>query len=257
MLIKGKTIKGYKLNAIDGEIGSVKEFYFDDKFWTIRYLVVKTGGWLSERDVLISPYFIQSIDTDSGLVNVDLTKQKIQDSPSIDEDKPVSRQFEESYITYYGTPIYWGGTHMWGNYPFLIRDQERWLSDSRQSDQHWDPNLRSSNEVVGYNFQATDGEIGHVKDFIINDETWTIRYLILDTKNFLPGKKVLISTEWIDKISWEDSKVYVDLSRETIKNVPEFDEDEVLSREYENRLYQHYNREGYWTRQSVMGEYSH
>lgn len=256
MLVKAKTIKGYKLNGIDGEIGSVAEFFFDERFFTVRYLVVNTGNWLTSRQVLISPYFIKSVDYDSELVNVDLTKQQIADSPSTDTEKPISRQYEETFNSYYGTPIYWGGTNIWGPYPYLERDRKKWDTVSESNDM-WESNLRSTNDVTGHDFQATDGEIGHVDDFIINDDSWTIRYLVLDTKKWLPGKKVLISTQWIDRISWDEAKVYVNLSRETIKHVPEYDEDIVLTREYETMLHQHYNRQGYWTNEPVSREYSH
>jgi hypothetical protein len=258
MLIKAKSLKGYKLSGIDGDIGSVKEFFFDDKFWTIRYLVANTGNWLTGKEVLISPYFIQSVDYDREFVNVDLTKQQIKDSPPIENDAPISRQYEESYIQYYGTPTYWLGTGTWGMYPTLMRDHNQWeLSRNENVEHSWNANLRSTKDVSGHNFQATDGEIGHVDDFVINDDTWTIRYLVLDTKNWLPGKKILISTEWIECISWDDSKVFLNLSRETIKHVPEYDEDAVISRDYEVKLHQHYNREGYWFNEPVTSGYTH
>lgn len=245
MLIKSKSLKGYRINAIDADIGSVKEFFFDDRFWTVRYLVVETGNWFNSKQVLISPYFIQSVDYDSELVNVNLTKQQVADSPPYDSDRPVSKQYEEKYTIYYGTPYYWGSTNMWGAYPYIMRDREMWNRDV-DLENSWNPNLRSSKEVINYDFQATDGVIGHVDDFIINDDTWTIRYFVLDTKNWLPGRKVLISSQWIDRISWEDSKVFVDLSRETISHVPEYDEDEVLTREHEITLHKYFNKQGYW-----------
>lgn len=253
MLIKSKSLKGFNLNALDGEIGSVKEFFFDDKFWTVRYLVVDTGNWFNSNKVLISPYLIGSVDYESELINVNLTKQQVADSPAYDSEKPVSAEYEDLYSRYYGTPLYWGGTMMWGAYSYLDRDRDNWKQHV-DTENSWTPNLRSSKEVIGYNIQATDGEIGHVEDFIINDDTWTMRYFIIDTKNWLPGKNVLIATQWIERISWSESKVHVDLSRETIKHVPEYDEDEVLSRDYENTLHRHYNREGYWV---GSREYSH
>lgn len=256
MLIKAKTLKGYKLNGIDGEIGSVKEFFFDDKFWTVRYLVANTGNWLTNRQVLISPYFIQSVDTEAELVNISLYKQQIFDSPQWESDKPVSRQYEESYASFYGTPNYWGGTMMWGTYDVLLRDPKKWKVNEGEKTS-WDPNLRSTKDVEGHNFQALDGEIGHVDDFIINEDSWTIRYFVLETNSWFSGRKTLISTQWIDRISWEDKKVYINLSRETINHVPEYDEDKVLTREYENQIYNHYNREGYWHQEPNVSAYSH
>lgn len=115
-----------------------------------------------------------------------------------------------------------------------------------QGEKAWDPHLRSFHEVTGYDIQATDGEIGHVEDFIIDNETWAIRYLIVDTQNFWPGKKVLISPRWIERVSWKESKVFINLSRETIEHSPEYTEQSLITREYETGLHQHYNRKGYW-----------
>lgn len=255
MLTDAKTILKYKLNGLDEEVGGIKEFFFDDKFWTVRYLVANTGSWLNKRQVLISPYFLGNVDHNLEFINVNLRKEEIENSPSIDTDRPVSRQFEETYYSYYGAPVYWGGPDAWGPAPALIRDREQWKNiSSRESS--WDPNLRSSKDVTGHNIQASDGEIGHVDNFIIDDDSWTIRYFVIDTKNFLPGKKVLISPEWIDMISWEDSKVFIDLTRDAIKNAPEYDSDEGVTREYESRLYDHYRRQGYWAEEPVTTGYS-
>jgi uncharacterized protein YrrD len=256
MLVKTKELKGYNLNAIDGEIGSVKEFYFDDRFWTIRYLVANTGTWLTGRQVVISPYFMHSVNYESKLINIDLSKQQMEDSPSLDLDKGMSRQYEEDYNTHYGSPTYYGGPNMWGASSNIIHDRNQWKTDIRKEGA-WESNLRSSKDVSGHNIQATDGEIGHVDDFIFDDDSWAIRYLILDTKNWLPGKKVLVAPQWIDRISWDDSKVFVNLSRETIKQAPGYDEDLVISRDYETHLHEHYNRQGYWLNDPVLREYSH
>lgn len=256
MLIKVKTLKGYKLNGIDGEIGSVDEIFFDDKYWTVRYLVVDAGSWFTNRRVLISPYFIQSINTEAELVKVNLTKQQIYDSPEWESDKPVSRQYEESYTSYYGTPNYWGGTMMWGTYDVLVRDSEKWNVNDSEKDS-WDPNLRSTKDVSGHDFEAIDGEIGHVDDFIVDDDSWTIRYFVLETNSWFSSRKTLISTQWIDRISWDEEKVYINTSREIINHVPEYDEDMVLTREYETQLHTYYNREGYWYKDQNASTYSH
>ncbi|HLN54504.1 MAG TPA: PRC-barrel domain-containing protein [Bacteroidales bacterium] len=255
MLSSAKEIRKFELNGLDEEVGGIKEFYFDDKFWTIRYLVASTGSWLNKRQVLISPYFIGNIDHELEFINVNLTKKEIEGSPSIDTDKPVSRQFEESYYSYYGAPVYWGGPSVWGPVPSIVHDRNMWR-DIKPRENTWDPNLRSSKDVTGHTIQAKDDKIGHVDDFIIDEESWTIRYLVIDTKDWLPGKKVLISPEWIDRISWNDSKVFVNLTTDSIKNAPEFDEDEVVSREYESRLYNHYKRQGYWLGEPVTSEFS-
>jgi len=245
MLNKATTLKGYKLDSLDGEFGEVKEFYFDDQHWTIRYLVANTGSWLTGRQVLISPYALVAAIKAEEHIAVNLTKKQIEDSPSLNSDKPVSRQFEESYYGYYGWPMYWNGPYMWGGSSTIARNQETWKG-LNQGGKAWNPHLRSTDSVQGHNIQALDGEIGHVEDFIIDDETWAIRYLIVGTRNWWPGKKVLISPHWIERVSWSESKVFVNLSREAIKQSPEYTKESLLTRDYETGLHRHYQREGYW-----------
>ncbi|MBN2536019.1 MAG: PRC-barrel domain-containing protein [Spirochaetales bacterium] len=234
------------MNGIDGEIGKVKEFYFDDQHWAIRYLVADTGNWLMDNKVLISPYALVSVSKKEEYITIDLTKKQIEESPSLKSDKPVSRQFEEFYYGYYGYPMYWSGPYMWGNYPFIVRDHEEWNKSIRDEKASWDPYLRSTHDVTSHHIQATDGQIGHVEDFVIDDETWAIRYLIIDTQNWLPGKKVLLSPKWIESVSWDEAKVFVNIPRKTVKQSPEYTEESLLTREYEAGLHEHYNRQGYW-----------
>jgi hypothetical protein len=245
MLNKAKTLKGYKLDSLDGDIGSVKDFYFDDRYWTIRYLVADTGNWLTGRQVLISPYALGAMDNGAQSISIDLTKKQIENSPSLDSDKPVSRQFEDEYYGYYGWPMYWGGLYSWGASPLIVRDREAWRGCTH-GERTWNPNLRDTHAVTGYHIQAADGEIGHVGDFVIDDETWAIRYLIIDTQNWWPGKEVLVSPHWIERISWGESKVFVNLSRDTIKQAPEYTEESLRNRYYEEALHRHYHRQGYW-----------
>jgi len=245
MLIKAKALKGYTLKSIDGEIGSAKEFLFDDRFWAIRYFVANSEGWLSGKKVLISPYSLKGVNDFQEEVSVQLTRKQIQESPSIDTDEPVARQFESSYNSYYGYPDYWAGPYMWGGYSCLSRDRTRWGTTASETN-GWDPHLRGTHEVTGYHILALDGEIGHVDDFIIDDETWAIRYLVVATKNWWPGKKILISPKWIENVSWEEREVAVGLSCETIKAAPEYSDESPLTRDYETGLYGHYNRAGYW-----------
>jgi len=244
MLYKAKTLKGYHLHSLDGDIGKIEEFYFDDQHWTIRYLITDTGNWLTGRQVLISPYALGTVNKEEHYISVNLTKEQIENSPSLNQDEPVSRQFEESYYKHFGWPVYWGGVYNWGTYPYIVLDPKKW--DSTFKHKKWDHNLRSTHDVSGHNIQAIDGEIGHVDDFIIDDKTWAIHYLVVDTQNWRPGKKVLISPLWIDRISFNESKVFVDLLRETIMQSPVYTDDSLLIREYEIVLHQHYNRQGYW-----------
>lgn len=263
MLHDLKKLENYKISATDGEIGKVNDFYFDDDKWTVRYLVVEAGTWLSSRKVLISPISIQEPDLIARTLAVSITMAQVQSSPDIDTDKPVSRQFEEQYLGYYGYPAYWDGGGMWGEglYPYAMapgyagygadkqereRELQTHLANERERHRNDDPHLRSCNEVVGYHIHATDGEIGHVAGFVLDDQTWAIRYLIIDTSNWWLGHKVLVAPHWITEVRWSDRTVEVDLSRELLKNAPVYDANAELTRDQELSLYRHYGRRGYW-----------
>jgi len=249
MLRRVKDLRGFAIRATDSEMGQVEQFYFDDETWAIRYLVTNTGGWLVGRQVLISPIAVTETDWEGKQLEVALTKQQVENSPDIDAHKPVSRQREAEYHSYYEYPYYWGGPLLWGP-----ADRSRDVVRSRAGKPlraamaaDGDSHLRSTNEVTGYHIEATDGEIGHVEDFIVEDETWAIRYMLVDTRNWWPGKKVLVSPQWIKRVSWTDSKVYIDLSQEAVRNSPEYDESALVSRQYESSLYDHYGRPRYWS----------
>jgi hypothetical protein len=255
MLNTSKSVQGFTLSARDGDIGSIEEFYFDDRFWTIRYLVAGTGGWLPGRQALLSPYALGAVNKDLRRIVVDLTKKQIESSPSLETDKPVSRQFEANYYDYYGWPMYWNGPFAWGSFPSLTVDRSNW-KELPATGGSWDPHLRSTREVRGYGLHAADGDIGHVDDFIFDDETWTIRYLVVATHDWWPGKKVLISPKWIERVSWEQSKVYVDLPRVLVKKAPEYDGQSTLDRAYESDLHEHYRKQGYWLEESPAHAHS-
>jgi len=249
MLRSVNDLKGLGLRAIDGEIGSVDQFYFDDETWTIRYLEVNAGNWLVGRRVLISPVSLGRVDWSAGQLEVTLTRKQVEDSPNIDTHKPVSRQHEAEFLGYYGYPFYWGGAHLWGPALYPADLSERTTAAEvplKAKEESIDRHLRSTNEVSGYHIQAVDGEIGHVEDFLVDEETWSIRYMVVDTRNWWPGKKVLVSPQWIESISWEESKVHVDLSRETIKDGPEYDQSTPVTRQYESQLFDNHGRGGYW-----------
>jgi uncharacterized protein YrrD len=258
MLNSVNRLHGTALHATDGEIGKVRQAFFDDEKWTIRYLVVDTGGWLSDRKVLISPYAIQHPVLPGQQIDVRLSRQQVQDSPDIDTHKPVSRQHERQHLGYYAYPDYWSGMDLWavGGFPLLPPPEPVPLAAEREltaREAQWeavspeDSHLRSSAEVNGYDIQATDGSIGHVADFIFDAESWAVRYLLVDTRNWWPGgKKVLIATHWIDSIDWPAKNVTVSLTREQVKASPEYDEQAVVDRDYEKRLHDAYGRTGYW-----------
>lgn len=251
MLTHASHLKNFAIRAADGELGTVAEFYFDDESWGIRYLVVDTGGWLGGRRVLISPVSVIRTDWQARQLDVSLTKEQVENSPDINTHEPVSRQHEAAFLGYYGYGDYWGGPYMWGPafYPGNLAIPTETTAQNtvdRIRMAAANSHLRSCDAITGYSIDATDGEIGHLNGFVMDDETWAIRYIEVATRNWWPGKKVLVSPAWIEKVSWEHSNVYVALSREAIQNGPAYDESLPITREYENRLYFHYGRPPYW-----------
>ncbi len=251
MFTNTKNLKGLIVRATDGELGTVDQLYFDDETWAIRYLTIETGTWLDGRPVLISPHSVRSVDWQSKRIDVSLSMKQVQNSPVIDTHRPVSRQHEAEYLGYYGYPNYWGGPNTWGQdiYPEGMAnstsDSPKLIAERIQRETA-DSHLRSSQSVTGYGIEAVDGEIGHVDQFIIEERAWAIRYIEVATQNWWPGKKVLMSPAWVERVSWSDQKVYVALTRDVIQNCPEYVDTMKITREYENRLYFHYGKPPYW-----------
>jgi len=253
MLMNSRHLHGLMVEALDGaELGTVDQFYFDDENWAVRYFTVETGGWLGGRRVLISPYSVIHTDWQARRLDLGLTREQIESSPDIDTHQPVSRQHEAEYLGYYGYPRYWGGPYLWGpafypaaNPDALATAHAEAIAD-RAPSESIDSRLRSAEVVRGYAIDTPDGEIGHLDGYILDDETWAIRYIEVATRNWWPGKKVLVSPAWIERVSWAESRVYVGLSRDAIRNGPEYTESVPISREYENQLYFHYGLPPYW-----------
>ena len=274
MLREVKELRGAVLRAQDGEIGSVDDILFDDDQWTARYLVVNTGGWLNGRKVLIPPAALGLLNWDRQELRVNLTRDQVEGSPSAETEKPVSRQWETDYYDYYGWPYYWGGMGMSGGLGFAggmalggvqrsravgearTPQQE---ADDRARDQErdrQDVHLRSTREVTGYGIAARDGHLGHVEDFLIDDETWKIRYLAVDTRDWWPGKKVLLPLDWIGSVNWPDGTVTAEVTRDQVRNGPEWDPHEPISRAFEEELTRYYDRQRLGTPESAASRES-
>ncbi len=241
-----KELLGYSLRASDGEIGSVQDLYFDDRAWTVRYIVADTGGWLTGRRVLISPLSVLRIDTRSQNLPVTLNRKQVEESPGIDAAVTVARQQEEALTRYYGWPTYWMDGITEPDAAIAAGAEDTEAAGGQALALAPPSHLRSIREISKYHIGATDGEIGHVADFIMNDEEWQIRYVVVDTRNWIPGKKVLVARDWIRKVSWAEQKVIVDINREQLRRSPPFDPAAPVNREYELQLYDYYGRPKYW-----------
>ena len=217
-------LRGDAIVARDGDIGSVEDVYFDDERWGVRYLVVDTGGWLPGRKVLISP---ASIERDPGdddkAIHVALSREQVERSPGAETDMPVSRQFEEAHARYYGYNYYWAGPYLWGAYPFPGSaaervDTEQYRHMKAEEDRAAQSHLRSSGAVVGHRIEALDGAVGHVEDFVVNDDDWAIAGLVVDTRDWLPGRKVLVPPAAVQDIDWPQKKVFLRLTRNEVQS---------------------------------------
>ncbi len=249
MLRSTKSMMGYKLEASDGSIGQVEDFLFDEAHWTARWLVADTGDWLPKRRVLISPISLGEPDWRSQMFPVRLTKSEIENAPAFSADKPVSRDYERMLFNHFTWPYYWEGTGVWGGALVpepLFRSQEKSPEIENRPEDEQEEILRSAEEVIDYHIQAQDGEIGHVEDFIMDDQPWSLRYMVVDTRNWLPGRKVLVAPDWVDAIRWSDRTVSVKLSRAEVEESPEYKPFAPINREYEERLYDYYGRPTYW-----------
>jgi len=245
-----KELIGYKINARDGELGSVEEYYFDDITWSIRYLVVNTGSWLSERLVLIPHSALGVTDWRTKTMNVNLTMEQVRNSPDVETQKTVSRNHETELLNYYGLPLYWGDgfySEPIGMVPITVTPWQTSSVNEKEEieDVGGNNHLRSSKRVTGYHIHTLNGEIGHLEDFIVDDEQWNISYFIVDTRNWLAGRKVLILPKWINKIDWDENMVYVNLTKEKIEDSPEFDFSQPIDRNYEIQFMNHYGERYY------------
>jgi sporulation protein YlmC with PRC-barrel domain len=302
MLRRAQTLIGTKIHAVDGELGQIDDLYFDDLKWTVRYMIVRTGSWFSEKRVMLSPSAIRDVVWEQRAVYVDLTEAQIKKSPDLDLEKPVTREQELELVRHYQWPSYWLGSSASGvggytpgmsigmmgipafgvppmgvvpigsgspNVPdhiandisstgvsdtgLLNQDEantpeevvDRELTRAAQAEGlHGE--LHGVQEITDYHLAATDGEIGRVEDFFIDEETWKVQYFLVDTSNWLSGRKVLVATDWITDIVWADSQVRVNATIEQIESSPDYDPNSVLDRRYEATLYNHYGYPPYW-----------
>jgi hypothetical protein len=249
MLWDASAINGYATEASDGRIGTVSDLLFEDAGWAIRWLVVDTGRWLSGRKVLLPVSALGRPDRALRHFPVKLTMQRVKDSPDVDTDRPVSRQFEAHIYDHFGWDPYWGG----GLYPMssamatpivapLDRPMSRPDASVRTDAPHNEgsPHLRSAATVTGYRIHANDGEIGHIEDFLVDDTNWHVRYIKVDTKNWWPGERVLISPRSVREIDWVGKLIYVDVNRQKIKGAPPYDPSITVDGAYEEKFLTYY-----------------
>ncbi|MEO7066974.1 MAG: PRC-barrel domain-containing protein [Rhodanobacter sp.] len=264
MLSTAKHLQNYAIHATDGIIGHVRDVYFDDHSWIVRYLVVETNGGQRNRKVLISPVSVTRVDAMERVLTLSITRQQLEDSPGIDTDKPISRGHERSVLGYYGYPYYWDAASLRGTGSFssvLLNMSERGMATAPHGDadikraqgiaeiglgSDADIHLHSCREVAGYRIEAADGHIGQVKDFLLQESTWAIRYLVINTSKWWSDHDVLVAVRWIHSVRWMDHTVTVALTCLAVKDSPAYDPERELDREQEAALFEHYGKAAYW-----------
>lgn len=265
MLYQLKTLDGYAIETRDKEsLGKVRDFLLAEEKPDLHYIVVDIGSWLKSRKVVLSQTVFGTPDTEREIIPADVTRKQVEEGPTLDERAPVSRKHEDAVAEYYG----WPAPYMVGGLGIeaptfagqaggpVLTVRQKAGPDSAPAGRATDPSgrpvgdddavLRSWQEVTGYHISAADGEIGHVEDFLVDPESWIVRYLVVDTRNWLPGRKVLVSTDWLRSFSYDEQTAQVDLPREQIKAAPELDLGRPVDRAYETALYAHYDIPGYW-----------
>ena len=272
MLRNLNDLQDYAIRATDGDIGSVKDFYIDDQAWVIRYFVVEAGSWFSSKKVLVSPFAFGDPNWQDKVLPVSITREQVSNSPDIDTDKPVSRQHENDYLDYYAYPFYWGGAGLWGaeslpnlampqfvSTPSVIEPQpDNVVVDPPAAHHNSDDiHLRSCKVVMGHHIHASDGDIGHVQGMLVDDKTWALRYLIVDTSNWWGGHLVLIAPDWIREISWFDGMVSLNVTRQQVKDAPPYDASFQVDRVHEVTLHDNYGSIAYWVKEEKPGSQHH
>ena len=256
MLRSVKDMIGYPIEATDGVVGKVKDTLFDDRHWRLRYVVVDTGTWLPKKKVLLSPFHLKELETGwvGNCLKVVLNKAQVEGSPELKEHEPVSMQFEEEYAKYYDLPTYWMDPYLFGGaaIPSSIGPEyspkgeaERQAHEFRMR-QIAGEHLRSAHEIMGYHIHAKDDSFGHVEDFVLDDSNWRLQYLVIDTKNWLPGKPSLIDIGWAESFDWETKTANVDLTRKQIEMAPRFDPFDPVNEDENHKLYDYYGKPRDW-----------
>jgi uncharacterized protein YrrD len=224
-MIEAKQLYGTKLDAQDGHIGSVHDLYFDNQAWTVRYLIIDTGKWLPGRKVLIVPSVILQPWHGEAALPVKLTKNQIRSSPDIDTVQPISRKAEHLLHNHYGWIPYWGVPGIPvppPPPPLAASSMEEHRDASKEAESLSEQYLRSMKEVMGYRVRATDSEIGHIEDFVLDDDCSRILFLTIDLEEWILGKQVLLSPRVVSKINWATSRVQVEVSRRVIEASQEY-----------------------------------
>jgi sporulation protein YlmC with PRC-barrel domain len=208
----------FSLGATDGEIGKIKDIYFDDQSWTLRYLVAETGNWLFQRKVLIAPLAVQRSGLENEILDVNLTKEQVKDSPDIDTELPVSLQQESSLFDHYAWPSFGRAGMGWPTTGVLKGTSA--LINKLEAKEEFDPHLRSFNHVSKYEVYSSSVHVGMVKDLILDLSDWSIPFLLMENIVNNNSEQIMIASDKVSAIDWETSRISLSLTKYEINTAP-------------------------------------
>jgi len=245
MVRRASELFGYTVRATDGEVGQLDDLYLDEKSWGVQFLAVETGPWLLGRRVLVRPPEAEQPLTEERVIPVAASVEDVKGSPPVDLAKPVSEQERAQLLEYWGWPSGLAESPVVQRLPVdeahVARQQHRADRERVRS------GLRSVREMIGYGIRARDDvEFGRVEDFCLTTEDWVIRYLMIDTRAWRAGRRVLVAPSWLEEVNWREQVLVVGLTEQQIESSPAFDPAKPITREYESGLYRHYSQQGYW-----------
>jgi hypothetical protein len=236
MVLSIDEFRGLAIHATDGDIGRVCDLYFDDHRWTIRYLVIDTRLWLPGRRILLSPASVRDVDWAHREIVVALGRDQIRRSPGVDSDRPVGPERIALARECYTLPYAWAlGGFLWAPAPSARRPRQARRRPG-------DPYLRSARLLRGYGLKALDGDVGHLDGFLVDDSSWSLPYVVVNTRRWPPASRVLVPVAWIAWVSWIELAVHVDLPVEQILSAPDYDPSEPVTDADETRLSTYYGR---------------
>jgi hypothetical protein len=196
MIIASKHLQGVCVVGSEGAAGCVLDVLFDDRSWHVKYLVVRLGGRLSAWHVLLKPDLVTHAAWTERELHVPLSGREFRQLPGVQSDPPVAYRQELQAARFSA----WEA----GRIEDVVLDG--------------DPHLRNMRAVTGHRVEASDGPVGRIAEFIIDDEYWTVRYVVVNTGRLLPSLRVLIAPTWVETISWEDRVVRLSATREELES---------------------------------------
>ena len=262
MLFAVSGLMGCAVQASDGEVGAVKDFLFDDETWKIRWMVVDAGHWLPGRRVFIHPSAIAPLTLppkptlpmmsmgETLTLTVNLTRSQIEAGPHAHVDEPVTRDMEALLYDHYGWDPFWGASYFGPTLlpnaeAQLVREAARRAAEAETPPLDGADHLHSVSEFKGYTVHALDGDIGHVENLFADDANWDIRYLVIATRNWWPGKIVQLSPYAVKDVDWFGEQVNMNVTRDQVRSAPAWDPLAMMDKASEDELHRHFGWPGY------------